>query len=82
MSIDENGCNKKHYKSVIASACFVLQAIDNLLYDAGRTNIAAALSVTRTRMFTANNGDRLNVPVCQHIRTFSPMIRWFVGTAV
>ena len=40
----------------------VYEAIDNIYYDEHSTNIAHALELLRTRMFTRQAGDRRNVP--------------------
>lgn len=40
----------------------VLQALQYIKYNGGRTNTAAALFHTRTQLFTQNNGDRENIP--------------------
>ncbi|GAB1610759.1 hypothetical protein Ahia01_001362400 [Argonauta hians] len=40
----------------------VLQAIDNIPYIYGSTNTYAGLHTARTQMFTAQNGDRADVP--------------------
>ena len=40
----------------------IYNAIDDIFYDEGNTNIAHAIEMTRTEMFTRRNGDRFNVP--------------------
>lgn len=41
----------------------VQQAIRNIQYSGGRTNLASALEMARTQIFQSGNGDRQNVPV-------------------
>lgn len=40
----------------------ILQAIENIRYTQGRTNIAAALRLVRETVFNQNNGDRTSAP--------------------
>ncbi|KAH3749755.1 hypothetical protein DPMN_184266, partial [Dreissena polymorpha] len=56
---------EEFYLGDYASKERLIDAVDNIKYVHGDTNTAGALHVMRTRMFSADRGDRANVPnVC------------------